>query len=142
MNDPVRVLCVDDSPEIHVLIQLGLKGSCFQVVGVARTGEEALLKLVSLDVDLVLLDIFMPITTGIEVLPLIRNKYEDMAIVMLTTEKKPSVILECDEKGADGYIVKSSGSVLHLSQRLETLYESFLIRREMKRLDDEIKGIV
>ncbi len=126
INSPIRVLCVDDSSEIHALIRLGLRDSRFDIVGVSFNGSDALDLLGSLEVDIVLLDIFMPIITGVEALPLVRAKCPHAAIFMLTSVSERSVVLECRDKGANGFIIKNSESLLHLSDRVSVLYKRYL----------------
>ena len=83
-----RILVVDDDPQIRRAMKATLTARHYQVSD-SRTGEEALDKLRSETYDLVLLDMNMPGTGGIETCRLMRSS-SDIAIIMLTvnnTEK-------------------------------------------------------
>jgi chemotaxis protein methyltransferase CheR len=62
----IKVLCVDDSPSIHTLLKKILsKENGFEIMGTAMNGADAIEKLKSMKVDVVTLDIHMPIMDGI-----------------------------------------------------------------------------
>ena len=74
-------------------------------VGDSRNGEEALDKLRSETYDLVLLDMNMPGTGGIETCRLIRSS-SDIAIIMLTVNNTEKDKVEALDAGADDYVTK------------------------------------
>src|ERR1035437_9501719 len=80
-----RILVVDDDPQIRRAMKATLTARHYQVSD-SRTGEEALDKLRSETYDLVLLDMNMPGTGGIETCRLMRSS-SDIAIIMLTSKK-------------------------------------------------------
>ncbi|MGH9444612.1 MAG: response regulator transcription factor [Terriglobia bacterium] len=77
-----RIVVVDDDPQLRRMMRAALTVKSYEV-GDARTGEEALEKLRSEAYDLVLLDINMPVMTGLETCKAIRANSE-IAIIMLT----------------------------------------------------------
>lgn len=78
----------------------------FQVVGTARTGQEACDLIGRLRPDLVLMDIQMPVLDGIEALRRIKAEYPDTVVLMLTSFAEDHMIAEALSLGASGYLLK------------------------------------
>lgn len=108
---PIRVLCVDDSPTILTLLKkILVKQLGFEVVATAANGLEAAVILESgLPVDLVTLDIHMPVMTGIEYLEK-HFRAGHVPVVMLTSASRDNLDLahRALELGAVDYIEKPS----------------------------------
>lgn len=108
------VLVVDDNSTNRDILQLMLERLGVDVFQ-AGDGEEALLKCVQYQPDVVLLDILMPGMDGSEVLSRIRQDEElkDIAVVMLTGVSDNEMLVKCLQMGADDYFEKPfSGEVL------------------------------
>ena len=99
-----RILVVDDDPQIRRAMKATLTARHYEVSD-SRTGEEALDKLRSETYDLVLLDMNMPGTGGIETCRLIRSN-SDIAIIMLTVNNAEKDKVEALDAGADDYVTK------------------------------------
>ena len=99
-----RILVVDDDPQIRRAMKATLTARGYQVSD-ASTGEEAQDKLRSETYDLVLLDMNMPGTGGMETCRLIRSS-SDIAIVMLTVSNAEKDKIEALDAGADDYVTK------------------------------------
>ena len=99
-----RILVVDDDPQIRRAMKATLTTRGYEVSD-SRTGEEALDKLRSEPYDLVLLDMNMPGTGGIETCRLIRSG-SDIAIIMLTVNNTEKDKVEALDAGADDYVTK------------------------------------
>jgi two-component system KDP operon response regulator KdpE len=99
-----RILVVDDDPQIRRTMKVTLTARHYEV-GDSRNGEEALDRLRSETYDLVLLDMNMPGTGGIETCRLIRSS-SDVAIIMLTVNNTEKDKVEALDAGADDYITK------------------------------------
>lgn len=111
MENKIKVLIADD----HDLIRQGLKSILnyeddFVVVGEASNGEEALALIKMYHPDILLMDINMPIKSGIEVLKIIKEGGLPVKVLLLTVESDKKTIMEAIEIGADGYILKGSGT--------------------------------
>ncbi len=103
----IRVLLVDDQMLVRQGIQslLGLSES-IEVVGQAQDGEEALTKLESLDVDVILLDIRMPRMDGITTLKTLATRENAPPVLMLTTFDDHETVLDTLKAGAKGFLLK------------------------------------
>jgi two-component system, OmpR family, KDP operon response regulator KdpE len=99
-----RILVVDDDPQIRRTMKTTLTARGYEVSD-ARSGEEALDKLRLETHDLVLLDMNMPGSGGIETCRLIRSS-SDIAIIMLTVRNSEKDKVEALDAGADDYVTK------------------------------------
>lgn len=106
MNN-IKVLIVDD----QTLMCDGLKTIIdlednMEVVGVAKNGQEAIKICKDIMPDIILMDIRMPLMNGVETTKIIKNLYEDIKILILTTFDDDQYIIEAIANGATGYILK------------------------------------
>ncbi len=99
-----KILIVDDDSNIRELIRLILKKEGFEVLE-ATDGEDALEKLETSKIDLVVLDIMMPKMDGWEFCREVRS-FCDMPILMLTAKGETSQKIKGFELGADDYLTK------------------------------------
>jgi DNA-binding NarL/FixJ family response regulator len=100
-----RVLLADDlSPLLHAIARL-LEGS-FEVVGMVSDGQAALDATLALQPDLVILDISMPIMSGIEVARELKRRSNSAKIVFLTVHEDSDILATCLAAGGLGYVVK------------------------------------
>jgi putative two-component system response regulator len=106
---PRTILVVDDDPAIRKVLALGLERMGY-LVKLATNGREGLdlLEAGDFDPDCVLLDIRMPILTGREALPRIRELKPLTPVVMLTAFNDLATGLEAMKNGAFDYLVKPS----------------------------------
>jgi len=105
----IRVLLVDD----HQLIIDGLKSLMkdtdrIMVSGEANNGREALRMLDSITVDVVLMDIDMPVMNGIDTLKEIKKVKPRTKVIILSMHNESGMIKNLMALGADGYILKST----------------------------------
>jgi DNA-binding NarL/FixJ family response regulator len=87
-----------------------LRGTDFEVCGEAENGQEGLAQTVSLRPDLVLLDMSMPILTGLQAAAKIRRLVPDTKILIVTMHDSPQMEIEARAAGADAYITKMAAS--------------------------------
>ena len=105
----IRVLVADD----HKLFRQGLislirtRGDEVEVIGEAATGREAIRLAGQLRPDVVLMDIYMPQGDGLEATKEIRERFSDIAVVMLTSSEEDEHLYEAVRLGASGYLLKS-----------------------------------
>ncbi|MFC1837147.1 response regulator [Thermodesulfobacteriota bacterium] len=99
------IAIVDDDASIREPLRIFLESKDFAVVE-AGSGAELRNLLNTARIALILLDIGLPDTDGLALLPEIANNYPGIAIVMLTGMADLEVALECIRKGADDYLSK------------------------------------
>ncbi|GIP00039.1 DNA-binding response regulator [Paenibacillus lautus] len=105
----ISVLIVDDDPFIRESLKLlvGMDPD-IEVSAVAEHGEEALALLEEgPPVDVVLMDIRMPVCDGVEGTRRIRERHSDVRVLMLTTFDDDDYIVEALRNGASGYLLKN-----------------------------------
>ena len=105
---PIRVLLVDD----HSLFRQGLAALLrrekeFEVVGEAQDGIEAVARAKELKPDIVLMDISMPRSDGVEAARRIRQTLPAVKVVMLTILEQDKKLFEAIKAGAHGYLLKN-----------------------------------
>ncbi len=104
---PIRVLICDDSDAMRFLVRETLALSpVVQVVGEAEDGIEAMEQLRVHRPDVVLLDLSMPRQDGLETLPLLRDEFPAMRVVVLSGFDDGLVREQVLELGADRYVQK------------------------------------
>lgn len=110
-GEPARVLLVDD----QVLYREGLRELIrrwpeFQVVGEASNGQEAVEFCRRNPLDLVLMDVQMPVMDGVEATGIICAAHPRIAVVMLTVAVDDEHLFGALYRGAQGYILKDMPS--------------------------------
>ncbi len=109
MGNPLRVLIVDDTPDIRMLLTLALGAlDGFEPIGEAEDGEEAVRMAAELKPDAVLLDLAMPVMDGLQAAPEIRKCSPDTRIIILSGFSKDRLGSEALAAGADAYIEKGT----------------------------------
>lgn len=115
----IRVLLAEDHKIVRQATRLFLEGSGIEVVGEAGNGAEAVEMARALRPDVVILDIHMPVLTGIEATRRIRLDNDEARILILTAYNEPAYVHALLDAGADGYVLKTS----ELSNLLRALKE-------------------
>lgn len=106
----IRVLVVDD----HAILRDGIRSLLesqedIVVVGEAGDGSEAIELVDKLLPDIVLMDISMPKTNGLEATRLIRERFPQVKVLILTQHDNREYIAPALSAGASGYVLKRSG---------------------------------
>lgn len=106
---PIRILVVDDHPVVREGVATLVGGqSDMRVVGEAANGREAMQQFRAHRPDIILMDIRMPLMSGLDALIAIRDEAPDARIVMLTTYAGDAQVQRAIKAGARGYLLKSS----------------------------------
>lgn len=103
----IRIMIVDDQSLIRdgLAMLLNLRSE-LEVVGTANDGDEVVRIAEQLQPEIILMDIRMPRINGVEGTRLIRERFPDMKVLMLTTFNDSELIFEALEQGASGYLLK------------------------------------
>ena len=104
----MRILLADDHPMIRAAIDVLLRDTGFEVVGMAGTGEMALSENRRLRPDIMLLDIQMPGGSGLEVLRQLRAEKSPVHVILLTAAVDDSALLEAKALKVRGIVLKNS----------------------------------
>jgi DNA-binding NarL/FixJ family response regulator len=105
MNRP-RVLLADDNKILTERVAEHLSSS-FDVVGIAHDGHDLISEALRLAPDLIVVDVSMPILTGVEAVHELREAGLVTRVVFLTIHNEGEFLQACLEEGAVGYVVKS-----------------------------------
>lgn len=112
MKTPIRVLLVDD----HTVLRAGLRALLaaepgIEVVGEAASGGEALRKVEALRPNVVVMDLTMPGTNGLEAIRHISRHYADVRTLVLTMHSEEQFIVGTIKAGGSGYVLKNAADV-------------------------------
>ncbi|MBT4843722.1 MAG: response regulator transcription factor [Anaerolineae bacterium] len=124
----IRVLLVDDHKVLRDGLRVLVDGeNDLEVVSEAGTGEEAIRKIIATTPDVVVLDIGLPDSSGIDIASQIRQQELPVRIVILSMYGDRELIIRAIEAGCDGYVPKSSAHTdLLLAIRTVYLGKRFL----------------
>lgn len=106
-----NILIVDD----HLIVREGLKliletNESFKVIGEAGNGLEAIEFLEKNRVDVILLDLNMPVMSGLETIQHLNQKQIKIPIIILTTYNEDELMVKGIQLGARGYLLKDTSS--------------------------------
>ena len=150
------VAIVDD----HSVVRMGMKyvlmtDKEFKFVGEADDGAEAVSLVEKFSPDILLLDVRMPGTDGIAALRLVREKFPDQRVVMLTMSDAEEDVYQALTLGARGYVIKdnSPGNIigalrkvmsgeLAVSDAVRSAYEARKSERGLTGREKEILVLV
>ena len=105
---PVKVLVVDDNPGFRESLVTLLDTGDLLVVGQASSGAEALDLVASLEPDVVLMDLRMPLMDGITATRHLKERFPDIGVVALTGMEDQHAVRDMLVAGASGYVLKDS----------------------------------
>ena len=109
MPEKIRVVIADDHPIVRtgLRLMLGMEEG-IELVGEAADGSAALHLISSLEPDVVLMDLRMPVMDGLEAIERIRAQWPHIAIIVLTTYDEDDLMLRSLQAGVRGYLLKES----------------------------------
>jgi DNA-binding NarL/FixJ family response regulator len=107
----IRIIIADD----HKMVREALKALLaevtdnIEIAGEATGGHEAIALLEKEEVDLVLMDVDMPGMNGIQATGLIKERFPEVKVLMLTMMDNEQYLADALQAGATGYVLKSAG---------------------------------
>lgn len=111
MENQLRVLLVDDETLLIESLEIILSMSASMIiVGKANDGKQALAILEETTADIALVDLNMKGMGGIELISILKEKHPELKILVLTTFYDEENIANAIKNGANGYILKDSGT--------------------------------
>jgi DNA-binding response OmpR family regulator len=114
----MKILVAEDDLLILKTLEFRLKKDGHEVI-LAHDGREALSKIDESLPDLIITDIMMPFSSGLEIIGLIKHKYQNkMPIIVLSGMGQEDVVLEAFQLGADDFMTKPFSPV-ELSVRVK-----------------------
>lgn len=105
--EPIKVLIVEDDPKISEIHRRFVeKVAGFQVVGVANTLADAEEFVTLLEPELILLDVFFPDGSGIDLIWKIRARQQPVDLILITAAREIAPLQEAIRGGAFDYLIK------------------------------------
>jgi DNA-binding NarL/FixJ family response regulator len=107
-DEQVRVLIVDDHPVWRGGIRGDLERAGMSVVGEAADGGEAIELVAELRPDVVLMDLNLPVVSGVDAIRRIAESAPEVHVLVLSATGEEGQVLEAVKLGATGYLLKSA----------------------------------
>jgi two-component system, NarL family, response regulator DevR len=140
-----RILLVDD----HEVVRLGLKALLerhpqFEIIGEAASAREALEQVANNHPDVVVMDIRLPGTSGIEACEEITTRFPETHVLMLTSYAEDEMLFSAIRAGASGYVLKQIGGeelvhALEAVARGEALLDPAVTQRVFQEVRRAVK---
>jgi DNA-binding NarL/FixJ family response regulator len=133
---PIKILIADD----HQLFRKGLVNLLsdspeIEIVAHAENGKDAVEKAIIYNPDIVIMDIGMPVLSGIDATALLKSKMPDIKVIALSMHSDKHYIKSMLEAGAKGYLFKNC-TYPQLIEAIETVYAG------KKYLSDKITEVL
>jgi DNA-binding NarL/FixJ family response regulator len=122
----IRILLVDDHSFIRRALKISLGDeSSLEIVGEAENGQFAIAQVESLQPDVVLMDIQMPLMDGVEATKQICDRFPETKVLILTVDDTEEYVSQALKYGASGYILKNT-SPEELSFAIQAVYRGYM----------------
>lgn len=143
----IRMILVDDQDVIRVGMGAILSTEAdIDVVTTASDGQEALYLVEQNHPDLVLMDLKMPVMNGIQATRLIREKFPEVKVLVLTTYDADEWVYDAIRAGASGYLLKDSPKedlvkAIHLTMEGQTAVDPKVAGKLFDHVVQHVKPI-
>ncbi|MGP8080951.1 MAG: HD domain-containing phosphohydrolase [Dehalococcoidales bacterium] len=136
-----KILIVDDEVTIRLLLHQKLTQQGYHCEEVSCS-DEAADKMKTYPADLIMLDMKMPGKSGMDLLPELKSRFPDTAVVMATAVAEANLAIQCMRLGADDYITKPFNLdevVMNVEKVLEKRVLEFQIREYQEQLQQKVE---
>lgn len=132
----IRIFIVDDHPIVNrgLIALLDKPENNLKVVGCAFNGRDAIEKICSKNVDVVLMDVRLPEIDGIEATRILKKKDKNIKIIILTTFNDRDCIAKAVRAEADGFLLKDAPEELIENSIRSVFNGKFLISSEAAKI--------
>ncbi len=139
-KNSVNILLIDDDAAYVSIAQHLLKkfpGKDFNLTW-KNTGESALQELKNnLDIDIVLLDYYLPEKNGLEIVKEISENNISVPIIFLTSNKNFKIAIEAMKYNVEDYLIKNEAGDTALPRAILTVLEKIKIRKQLEKIEKE-----
>lgn len=139
----INIFIIDDHPLVAGGIETMLKDAeDLHIQGVAKTGSEAIVFLETNEPEIILLDISLPDTDGLQLCDKIREKNKYSKIIGLTSANDASIITQLLHRGANGYLLKNMERS-ELLEAIETILDGkiFLSKSANEKVLEQFSSV-
>ncbi len=133
INNSGRILIVDDEVNTLKACTTMLKMSGFRDVITESDSRKVMDIMRTSEVDVIILDLFMPNLSGMDLLPQLRENYPDVPIIVASAAYELERAVECMKQGAFDYLVKPVDNERLIATLLKTI--------ESKSLNEQVIGL-
>lgn len=123
----INVIVADDQELVREGIKMIL--SLYEeinILGEAENGKQLIMLLEKLQPDVILMDVRMPIMDGVEATKIIKEKYKNVKVIILTTFNEDEYIFKAIKNGAEGYLLKDAGSE-YIIKAIKSVYNGAML---------------
>jgi DNA-binding NarL/FixJ family response regulator len=104
----IKVLIADDQEVVRKGLGSLFSSTDIEVIAEAKTGDEAVAKTLKHKPTVLLMDVMMPETDGLDALERLRMKLPHMHVVMMSAHDNPTYVARSAALGADGFVMKDA----------------------------------
>jgi PAS domain S-box-containing protein len=145
MDDRIRVLCVDDEPDLLDITKLYLERSGELEVGISVSAERALDNSGIGSYDAIVSDYLMPGMDGIAFLRAVRERFGDIPFILFTGRGREDVVIRALNEGVDFYLQKGGDPKVQFAELVHKIRQGVRRRRAEKALregEEKYRSIV
>ena len=137
-----RVLLADDHPFMRAGVEAVLRGSHFEIVATASTGDEAIAAVGRHDPEICIFDVRMPGRSGVEALEHMRARDDNRPVILLTAGLENHALLAAVRAGVNGIVLKdvAEEGLLDALRKVETGQRSIPEPLLQRALDLSLTG--
>ena len=132
-----KIFVVEDNEVYASLIQHSLEEEDKFDVHLFATAKE-LFEHIHENPDIITIDFNLPDGNGLELMQEVKNYNKDIQCVILSGQDKVDVVVECYNKGANGYIIKNNNAIVELTKSIQNLSQNSSLRKEVSHLQEQI----